>query len=146
MSVDSRLGTNNQDFLDTAFIHTLSMATGVKVEIDPKIFMAVFNAWQNRNAIEIEYLTPCGKASKRLFEPHVLAYFNEARYIKWDMSEIEFHQWKQLTRPLRLTARSSAQLHPGTSLTTTLSRTSRSGAVPRSPHTWLRRSARKARP
>jgi predicted DNA-binding transcriptional regulator YafY len=81
-SVDSRLGTNNPDFLDTAFIHTLIMATGVKVEINPKIFMEVFNAWQNRNAIDIEYGTPYGKTSKRLVEPHVLAYFNEAWYIK----------------------------------------------------------------
>ena len=81
-AVDTQLAGNNPDFLDTAFIKTLIVASGVKVEIDPNIFKAVFDAWQGRNALDIKYKAPDGTTSERRVEPHVLTYFNEAWYIK----------------------------------------------------------------
>ena len=81
-AVDSQLAGNNPDFLDTAFIKTLIVASGVKVEIDPNIFKTVFDAWQGRNALDIKYRAPNGTISERRIEPHVLTYFKEAWYIK----------------------------------------------------------------
>lgn len=81
-AVDTQLAGNNPDFLDTAFIKTLIVASGAKVEIDPEIFSTVFNAWQERRAIDIKYKTPDGAISERRVEPHVLTYYNTAWYIK----------------------------------------------------------------
>ena len=81
-AVDSQLAGNNPDFLDTTFIKTLIVASGVKVDIDPKIFKAVFSAWQGRNAIDIKYESPDRQMSERRIEPHVLTYFRDAWYIK----------------------------------------------------------------
>ena len=81
-AVDTQLAGNNPDFLDTAFIKTLIVASGAKTEIDPRIFSTVFSAWQGRRAIDIGYRAPDGSMSKRRVEPHVLTYFNNAWYIK----------------------------------------------------------------
>ncbi|MFA6294159.1 MAG: WYL domain-containing protein [Victivallales bacterium] len=81
-AVDTQLAGNTSDFLDTAFIKTLIVASGVKVEIDPKIFRTVFDAWQKRKAIDIKYRAPDGTMSERRIEPHVLTYLNESWYIK----------------------------------------------------------------
>lgn len=81
-AVDTQLAVNNPDFLDTAFIRTLIVASGVKVEIEPKIFKTVFDAWKRRRALDIKYRAPDGIVTKRRIEPHVLTYFKEAWYIK----------------------------------------------------------------
>lgn len=81
-AVDTQLAGNNPDFLDTAFINTLIVASGVKVKIDPGIFKTVFDAWQKRNALDIKYRAPDGTVSERLVEPHVLTYSNDSWYIK----------------------------------------------------------------
>ncbi|MEI6422041.1 MAG: WYL domain-containing protein [Lentisphaerota bacterium] len=81
-AVDTQLAGNNPDVLDTAFIKTLIVASGVKVEINPEIFKTVFDAWQGRNALDIKYRAPDGTITERCVEPHVLTYFNEAWYIK----------------------------------------------------------------
>lgn len=73
---------NNPDFMDTAFIRTLIIASGVKHEIAPCIFREVFEAWQKRHALEITYKGADGKISQRRIEPHVLAYYNSAWYVK----------------------------------------------------------------
>jgi len=81
-AVDTQLTVNNPDFLDTAFIKTLIVATGVKVDIVPEIFKTVFESWQGRHALDIKYKAPDGRISERRIEPHVLAYNNDAWYIK----------------------------------------------------------------
>jgi len=81
-AVDTQLAVNNPDFLDTAFIKTLIVATGVKVNIDPEIFKTVFEAWQGRHAIDIKYRAPDGTVSQRRVEHHVLTYDNDVWYIK----------------------------------------------------------------
>ncbi len=81
-AVDTQLAGNNPDFLDTTFIKTLIVASGVKVKIDPGIFKTVFGAWQKRNALDIKYRAPDGTVSERLVEPHVLTYLNDSWYIK----------------------------------------------------------------
>ena len=81
-AVDQQLTSNNPDFLDSAFIDSLIAASGVKVEIDPKIFQTAFIAWQEHEALDIEYSTKDGDCSTRRIEPHVLTYYNAAWYIK----------------------------------------------------------------
>jgi predicted DNA-binding transcriptional regulator YafY len=81
-AVDTQLAGNTADFLDNAFIETLIVASGVKVDIDPKIFKTVFEAWQTRHALDIKYRAPDGKMTERRIDPHVLTYFKEAWYIK----------------------------------------------------------------
>ena len=81
-AVDAQLAGDNPDFLDTAFIKTLIVASGAKADIDPGIFRTVFSAWQGRKAIDIRYVSHDGAVSRRRVEPHVLTYFNGAWYIK----------------------------------------------------------------
>ncbi len=81
-AIDQQLTSNNPDFLDTAFIDSLIAASGVKVQIDPTIFQTVFTAWQEHEALDIEYRTKDGDISARRIEPHVLTYYNAAWYIK----------------------------------------------------------------
>lgn len=81
-AVDRQLTTNSPDFLDTAFIDSLIAASGVKVRIEPDIFLAVFTAWQKHMALDIKYRDKDGEVSDRRIEPHVLTYYNSAWYIK----------------------------------------------------------------
>jgi predicted DNA-binding transcriptional regulator YafY len=81
-AVDQQLTSNNPDFLDSAFIDSLIAASGVKVQIEAKIFQIIFSAWQEHEAVDIEYSSKDGNISTRRIEPHVLTYYNAAWYIK----------------------------------------------------------------
>lgn len=81
-AVDTQLAGTNPDALDKAFIKTLIAASGVNVKIDTAIFETVFNAWQERLALDIRYRAPNGTVSTRRIEPHVLTYYRSAWYIK----------------------------------------------------------------
>lgn len=81
-AVDAHECVNNPDFMDTAYIKTLIIASGVKYDIDPQVFRVVFEAWQKRLAVTITYKSPDGKESDRCIEPHVMAYYNSSWYIK----------------------------------------------------------------
>jgi predicted DNA-binding transcriptional regulator YafY len=81
-AVAQELTTNAPDFLDVAFIDSLVAASGVKVHINPYIFKHIFDAWQNHEAVDIEYKSSNGEVSERRIEPHVMTYYNSAWYIK----------------------------------------------------------------
>jgi predicted DNA-binding transcriptional regulator YafY len=81
-AVDSQLAVNNPDFLDTAFMESFIIATGVKVNITPWIFKVLFDAWTTHYAVKIQYHSHNGKKSNRIIEPHVIVYYNSVWYIK----------------------------------------------------------------
>ena len=81
-SVDMQLTCNAPDFLDEAYIETLIIGSGCKVNIKPEVFKTVFDAWHEHNCIEIDYLAPGKDGSTRRIEPHILTFVNNAWYIK----------------------------------------------------------------
>jgi predicted DNA-binding transcriptional regulator YafY len=81
-AVDFQLSANNPDFLDKAFVSSLTLIPGLKISIEPEIFMNVFQAWQKHEAVYITYEDTSGKRSERLVEPHALVYYDRSWYIK----------------------------------------------------------------
>ncbi|MCF6174771.1 MAG: hypothetical protein L3J71_03280 [Victivallaceae bacterium] len=59
-SVDQQLTTNNSEFLDTAFMQSLIIASGIKAEVDSEVFKEVFDGWRLREAIRFTYRKPDG--------------------------------------------------------------------------------------
>ena len=81
-AVDFLLQNNNPDFLDTANMESLSIISGLYINIDPDIFMTVFIAWQSHRCIQINYSDYSGSVSSRVFEPHTLVFYNNSWYSK----------------------------------------------------------------
>ncbi len=73
-AVDFQLTNNNPDFLDTAYVKSLMISPGLRVNIDKDIFNTVFEAWKTQHTLEIEYLDAGDRISKRKLDPHVLAF------------------------------------------------------------------------
>ena len=81
-AVDFKLASNNPDFLDKAIVKSLTVIPGLRANIDPDIFMTVFNAWQNHEALNITYSDVKSRNSKRRIEPHALVYYQCSWYVK----------------------------------------------------------------
>jgi len=81
-AVDYLLRNNNPDFLDTANLASLDILSGLYATLDPKVFMAVFNGWQNRRCVRIVYSDYEGKDSMRIFEPQTLVFYDNSWYSK----------------------------------------------------------------
>lgn len=81
-AVDFQLTNNSPDFLDSAQISSLIVVTRLIIEINPAIFMTVFRAWQNHEAVNITYEATDGTKSERLIEPHIFAFYEQAWYVK----------------------------------------------------------------
>ena len=81
-AVDFQLTNNSPDFLDSAQINALIVVPRLIIEINPGIFMTVFRAWQNNEAVNITYEAADGSKSERMVEPHILAFYDQAWYIK----------------------------------------------------------------
>ncbi len=81
-AVDFQLTNNNPDFLDLTQISSLIVVPRLVIEINPDIFMTVFRAWQMHEAINITYEAVDGSKSERMVEPHILAFYDQAWYIK----------------------------------------------------------------
>ena len=81
-STDNMLTENNPEFLDTATIDALIVASGLKVNIDSTIFRTVFEAWQTHKAVDIVYRSAIGVITERTIEPHVLVYQDSSWFIK----------------------------------------------------------------
>lgn len=81
-AVDCLLQNNNPDFLDTANMESLSILSGLYVDLDPHIFMAVFQGWQNHFLLKIFYADSQGNLSERIIEPHTLVFFHNSWYTK----------------------------------------------------------------
>jgi predicted DNA-binding transcriptional regulator YafY len=81
-SVDEQLTTNNSEFLDTAFMQSLIIASGIKAEVDPEVFKEVFDGWRLHEAIRFTYRKPDGTESERFFEPHLISFHKGIWYTK----------------------------------------------------------------
>ena len=81
-AVDLQLAVNNPEFLDTAALETFIAASGIEVEINPKVFKVIFTAWEYLKSLNIEYKTIDGATSKRLIDPHIITYYDGAWYAK----------------------------------------------------------------
>ncbi|MCP4177933.1 MAG: WYL domain-containing protein [bacterium] len=81
-AVDMQLAGNNPDFLDTTALETFITASGIEVEIKPKVFKVIFTAWEYHNSVNIEYKTIDGSTSKRFIDPHIITYYEGAWYVK----------------------------------------------------------------
>ncbi len=81
-AMDEQLTCNNPDFLDTAFIDSLIIASTSKVTVEATIFKSIFVAWHSRRIIKIQYANATGELKERLIEPHALSYHNTIWYTK----------------------------------------------------------------
>lgn len=73
-AVDYLLQNNNPDFLDTANMESLSILSGLYANLEPDIFMTVFQGWLTHHCVNIEYADWRGQLSKRVIEPHTLVF------------------------------------------------------------------------
>lgn len=81
-AVDFQLTTNNPDFLDTAYMRSLVVSSGLKVNIAPLVFNEVFNAWKEHRTLKIVYSDITDKCSEREIEPHALVFMDSAWFVK----------------------------------------------------------------
>ena len=81
-AVDSLLTRNNPDFLDKTQIDSLVILPENRTNIAEKVFMPLFNGWQNHCVCHIAYKDSKGNVSERDFEPHTLVYLDGVWYSK----------------------------------------------------------------
>lgn len=81
-AVDYLLQNNNPDFLDTANMESLNILSGLYANLEPQIFMTVFQGWQSNRRIKIAYADWQGELSERVIEPHTLVFYNNSWYTK----------------------------------------------------------------
>jgi len=81
-AVDFQLTTNNPDFLDTAFVKSLKVSSGLKVNIKPEVFITIFNAWKEQHTVNITYSDISDRQSDRELEPHALVFRDSAWFVR----------------------------------------------------------------
>jgi predicted DNA-binding transcriptional regulator YafY len=81
-AVDFQLTTNNPDFLDTAFVKSLKVSSGLKVNIKPDVFLTIFNAWKEHKTVNITYSDISDRQSERELEPHALVFRNSVWFVR----------------------------------------------------------------
>ena len=81
-AVDYLLQNNNPDFLDTANMESLSILSGLYTNLEPHIFMTLFQGWQTHCCVKIAYADWQGELTERIIEPHTLVFFNNSWYTK----------------------------------------------------------------
>ena len=81
-AVDYLLQNNNPDFLDTANMESLTVLSGLYVNLKHDIFMTVFTGWQSRRCVKIDYADYKGEITERVFEPHTLVFYQNSWYSK----------------------------------------------------------------
>jgi predicted DNA-binding transcriptional regulator YafY len=81
-AVDFQLTTNNPDFLDTAFVKSLIVSSGLRVKIKPDVFMPLFDAWKEHLKVKIVYSDVSNRESERVIEPHALVFRDSAWFVK----------------------------------------------------------------
>lgn len=81
-AVDFLLQNNNPDFLDTANMSSLTILSGLYANLEPHIFMTVFQGWQTCHLIKISYADWQENLSERIIEPHTMVFFNNSWYTK----------------------------------------------------------------
>jgi predicted DNA-binding transcriptional regulator YafY len=81
-AVDMQLASSNSEFLDTAFIESLIVASGISVEINPSIFKTILDGWRFRHAVIIAYKSQEGVCSEQQLSVHVISFHKGIWYIK----------------------------------------------------------------
>ena len=81
-AVDYLLQNNNPDFLDTANMESLNILSGLYSNLEPHIFMTLFQGWQNHFCVRISYADWQGELSERVIEPHTLVFYDNSWYTK----------------------------------------------------------------
>ena len=81
-AVDMQLAASNSEFLDKAFIESLIIASGIKVEINQDIFKVILDGWRLRQAIKIVYQPPDGNHSSHQLDAHVISFHKGIWYVK----------------------------------------------------------------
>ncbi len=81
-AVDYLLQNNNPDFLDTANMDSLTILSGLYVNMNHDVFMTLFEAWQTHCMVKIAYADYQGETTDRIFEPHTLVFYNNSWYSK----------------------------------------------------------------
>lgn len=81
-AVDALLQQNNPDFLDTAKLNSLFILSGLYIDLNPNVFLAVFKGWQEHRQIKIDYEDYSGKVTSRRFDPHTLVFYQNNWYSK----------------------------------------------------------------
>ena len=81
-AVDYLLRNNNPDFLDTTCMDSLTILSGLNTDLDPDVFMTVFQGWQTHRCVNILYADTRNTLSERVIEPHTLVFFNNSWYTR----------------------------------------------------------------
>lgn len=81
-AVDMQLASSNSEFLDTAFIESLIVASGINVDIDPGIFKTILDGWRLRHAVNIAYQSRDGVCSEQQLCVHVISFHKGIWYVK----------------------------------------------------------------
>ena len=77
-----QLTTNANELLETAYLESLMVCSRMTVHVSPEIFRTVFDAWKSKEALDIEYTNAKGERSGRRIDPHIIAFYDGAWYIK----------------------------------------------------------------
>ena len=81
-AVDNLLTENNPDFLDHTQMDSLIVIPSNRTEIDAKVFIPLFHAWQNHETCRITYQSSHRDLTERIFEPHALVFYDGVWYAK----------------------------------------------------------------
>ena len=107
-AVDYLLQNNNPDFLDTANMASLNILSGLFADLEPQVFMTLFQGWQTHHCVRIAYADWQGELSERIIDPHTLVFFNNSWYTK------AFCHQKKQPRTFALQRIKAAELSPRT--------------------------------
>ena len=80
-AVDTLLSVNDKGLDENAVLLSL-VALGSRAKVDPAVFRAVFDAWQQHRCVKLAYETLDGRALTWLLEPHALAFYEGNWYVK----------------------------------------------------------------
>jgi len=81
-AVDTLLTENNPDFLDRAQVGSLTIIPSNRAEVDAKVFVPLFRAWQDHVICRITYRSSHRDITERKFEPHALVFYDGVWYAK----------------------------------------------------------------
>ena len=81
-AVDNLLTANNPDFLDHTQMDSLIVIPSNRTEIEAKVFIPLFHAWQNHEICRITYQSSHRDLTERKFEPHALVFYDGVWYAK----------------------------------------------------------------
>jgi len=81
-AVDYLLTNNNPDALDQTLVESLVVIPSNRIKVDAKVFVPLFQAWQNHEICHIDYEDSRAQTTARDFEPHTMVFYDGAWYSK----------------------------------------------------------------